>query len=1077
MYKKLLILKVSACLLFTGFSLNAGVLEQLFWDNVFNSEGGRTTAVEDLRAFPGFPDSPVDSLDLDTAVGFSTPRGQGDDFGSLIKGYIVSPISGDITFYTASDDNSEFLLSSDDDPANLQLLGKETGCCTGLFDGARLDERSGTVTLETGGIYYFEALYQEGGGGDWMDIGWELPDGTQEIIPVGALLPAPSPTRPAGPPQADFLHFPVDHFVSESTLVSFRVDLFGSVAGMKFQWKKNGADIAGATLPWITLIAELADDGALFTLNVKSDASGANGVDFDGGSIFVEADIDAPEILGVNSSAEPHGFIVQYNELVTEATATDLGNYTFSGQTIDVQGVRMLDGASVVIETANFTDEATSLRISGIKDLSEAGNTVTATTIDIAFALPGALYLFYEGNPINMYPAADRGKGLYPLTFNPFDASVMGNQDNFSARASSTMPYLEVPNTGDITVNPDGNVQDQYGILMIGYIVPKVTATYHFYIASDDNAFLYLSTDENPENTIEIARENVWNAVRDWNGTDGDVNKSPTEHPNGFDLTAGQRYYFEAINQEGGGGDNFAIAWNTTGIAPETGDGSQIITGEFLQSAVNSGELSIDVQPVSTVGTEGKAATFSVQVSGSDPLAFNYVWYKNDEPVRGETEAEYTLEVLGQEDNNAQLRVEVFNTNGTYSRLVSDTVELTVDNDVLAPEIVTVNADPLKANVIVVFNEDVDAASVENTGAYSIIAEDGSELSVTGATFDGTRQVVINTAEQGDGVIYTLTVNGATDISGNANSGNPSKNFSSYKFGPGGLTVLFYEDGGAGITFYDEPRGINVFPENYNQFGAASPPGEGTIGAIAARESHVATYFETPATGNIDTAPQSDVSDNYGAILFGYLQPEVTGTYRFFLAVDDNAELYLSTDENPANSQLIAAEASWSQVRTWANREPAKDELFDGPEGTTSDPIDLVADQRYYIEGVFSEGGGGDNFAVAWSFTSDGTDPGRPPNGSNPIPGEFLLSNLPVFLTDDDVIIDITQQPIDQIGVLASQGLPLVSNDFNSSDGGYTVETEGEVPGPWVYDAASGSDRRWQRERRRRTLPFTIEQF
>ena len=43
----------------------------------------------------------------------------------------------------------------------------------------------------------------------------------------------------------------------------------------------------------------------------------------------------------------------------------------------------------------------------------------------------------------------------------------------------------------------------------------------------------------------------------------------------------------------------------------------------------------------------------------------------------------------------------------------------------------------------------------------------------------------------------------------------------------------------------------------------------------------VATYFEWPQSGDIDTPPPGNVRDNYGWHLVGYIHPPETGEYRF----------------------------------------------------------------------------------------------------------------------------------------------------------------------------------------------------
>lgn len=56
----------------------------------------------------------------------------------------------------------------------------------------------------------------------------------------------------------------------------------------------------------------------------------------------------------------------------------------------------------------------------------------------------------------------------------------------------------------------------------------------------------------------------------------------------------------------------------------------------------------------------------------------------------------------------------------------------------------------------------------------------------------------------------------------------------------------------------------------------------------------------------------TDIAENYGQRLHGYIVPPVSGEYQFWIASDDAGELWLSTDENPANQRRIASVASWT---------------------------------------------------------------------------------------------------------------------------------------------------------------------
>ncbi|MHC4560913.1 MAG: PA14 domain-containing protein, partial [Planctomycetota bacterium] len=104
--------------------------------------------------------------------------------------------------------------------------------------------------------------------------------------------------------------------------------------------------------------------------------------------------------------------------------------------------------------------------------------------------------------------------------------------------------------------------------------------------------------------------------------------------------------------------------------------------------------------------------------------------------------------------------------------------------------------------------------------------------------------------------------------------------------------------------------------------------------------------------------------DNYGIRARGYVSPPISGDYIFWISGDDECQLWLSTDEDPANIDQVANVASWTNSREWTKEDNQK-----------SKPIALQAGQRYYIEALMKEGGGGDSLAVGWGGPSVGEGP------------------------------------------------------------------------------------------------------
>ena len=105
------------------------------------------------------------------------------------------------------------------------------------------------------------------------------------------------------------------------------------------------------------------------------------------------------------------------------------------------------------------------------------------------------------------------------------------------------------------------------------------------------------------------------------------------------------------------------------------------------------------------------------------------------------------------------------------------------------------------------------------------------------------------------------------------------------------------------------------------------------------------TSFEAPAS----------FGNDYGTRISGYLYPPTDGEYRFWIASDDSGELWLSSDDNPANKKLIAFAPDWTRVQEW-DKYPEQQSVL----------ITLEAGQRYYIEALHKEADQKDNLAVAW---------------------------------------------------------------------------------------------------------------
>ena len=155
---------------------------------------------------------------------------------------------------------------------------------------------------------------------------------------------------------------------------------------------------------------------------------------------------------------------------------------------------------------------------------------------------------------------------------------------------------------------------------------------------------------------------------------------------------------------------------------------------------------------------------------------------------------------------------------------------------------------------------------------------------------------------------------------------------------------------------------------------------------------HVSTVGGLPLTKTPDKTSEltifegpTNAGDHYGQRIRGYVTAPQSGEYTFWIAGDDHAELWLSTSENAGSKVRIAyinGANYWTDSRGWdkyASQKSAK--------------VTLKAGQRYYIEALHLEMGGGDNLAVGWQLPDGAME--RPIAGSrlSPISGTLASTS------------------------------------------------------------------------------------
>jgi hypothetical protein len=104
--------------------------------------------------------------------------------------------------------------------------------------------------------------------------------------------------------------------------------------------------------------------------------------------------------------------------------------------------------------------------------------------------------------------------------------------------------------------------------------------------------------------------------------------------------------------------------------------------------------------------------------------------------------------------------------------------------------------------------------------------------------------------------------------------------------------------------------------------------------------------------------------EQFGARMRGYLTAPLAGKYRFWVAGDDNTDVWLSTSEDPASKVRIAwvegADSGWTGETEWNKFASQK-----------SVEITLEADKKYYIEVLHKEGVNLDHVEVGWQLPGE----------------------------------------------------------------------------------------------------------
>jgi hypothetical protein len=377
----------------------------------------------------------------------------------------------------------------------------------------------------------------------------------------------------------------------------------------------------------------------------------------------------------------------------------------------------------------------------------------------VAMVLPahaGALLdLYYDYNALP-------GTGVTNLTADP---NFPDNPNNFDVLYSGGMPGLASPL----------NVFESYGRWIRGYIEAPQTGQYTFWIASDDDSELWLSTDYTAAGKVKIASNVGWVVPHSYFS-------KPSQRSAPVSLVAGQKYYFEVLHKEDLFGDHVEVAWTlpdgtfqdpvpmsrlwpfpvdtTSGLPPFPAVSSApTILTSYLGYTVDSIASTTSVQ-------DGQALDLVVTADGTQPA---YVqWYSNGVAIPNANLLSWHIAKAGMNQNGAIYSVTITNSLGSASASTT----LAVAADSTAPTLVdALNLGNATGDIAVVFSEGVAPATGTNPINYTI----NNGVTVTGAHLGATPDtVLLQTTGLTVGPAYTVTVNNVRDLASTPNVITPN---------------------------------------------------------------------------------------------------------------------------------------------------------------------------------------------------------------------------------------------------------------------------------------------------------------
>ncbi len=350
---------LAACLV-APFTWGQSILREVW-------EGIPGTAVSDLTSSPDFPHRP--SFTNYVTDFFEAPTDVLDNYGQRLHGYLVPPVTGNYTFWIASDDGGELWLSTDASPTNQRLIATVASWTSSREWTKEANQQSSPIRLTAGQPYYVAALMKEGGGGDNLAVRWVRPDGVDEgPIPAKHLLPF---GVVFGPPV--IAEQPTNTTAIEGRFATFTVKPRG-FSPVAYQWQRNGTNLPGATAAQLQFgPVRLTDHGAQFRVVLTNSAAT---VISDPALLSVLPDTEPPRFAAASNEGRTR-VIVVFDEMVAAASALNPANYALDRGVAITAAQFGADQQTVVLTTSPLTyGETYTLTVNNVTDIAATPNAI-----------------------------------------------------------------------------------------------------------------------------------------------------------------------------------------------------------------------------------------------------------------------------------------------------------------------------------------------------------------------------------------------------------------------------------------------------------------------------------------------------------------------------------------------------------------------------------------------------------------------------------------------------------------------------------------------------------------------------